>query len=456
MRMVDLIEKKKMAGVHDTAEIRFIVNGYTTGEIPDYQMAAWLMAVRFHSLNRAETVDLTLAMAESGRQLDLSGIDGVKVDKHSTGGVADTTTLIVIPLVAAAGVKVAKMSGRGLGFTGGTIDKLESIPGFRTNLSTEEFIDQIRRVGMAIISQTADIAPADGKIYALRDVTATVDSLPLIAASVMSKKIAAGADKILLDVKFGSGAFMKTLPEAIELAQVMVDIGSGVGRDTVAMLSSMEEPLGTGIGNSLEVTEAIEVLSGNGDGRLRDFCIEMAARMLVMANPQQELAASEAQMRQLLETGAGLTKLREFIEAQGGDGRVVTDLSLLGRAASSLPIKAKAAGFIGAMHSAELGRAAILLGAGREKKGDAVDLTAGIRIHKRCGDAVAVGDVLATLFFNPPIDPLKAGNIVTQSIEITAVPRPCALLIAGIVDAAGWHAFESETQRSNDNVSLPH
>ncbi len=456
MRMVDLIEKKKLAGVHDNAEIRFIVNGYTAGEIPDYQMAAWLMAVRFHSLSRAETVDLTLAMAESGRQLDLSKIDGVKIDKHSTGGVADTTTLIVIPLVAAAGVNVAKMSGRGLGFTGGTIDKLESIPGFRTSLSTEEFIDQIRRVGMAIISQTADIAPADGKIYALRDVTATVDSLPLIAASVMSKKIAAGADKILLDVKFGSGAFMKTLPEAIELAQVMVDIGTGIGRQTEAMLSSMEQPLGTEIGNSREVAEAIDVLSGGGDSRLRDFCLEMAARMIVMAKPELGIAAAEKQIRQLLVTGVGLAKLREFIEAQGGDGRVVADLSLLGRAAGSLPITAQATGFVGAMHSAELGRAAILLGAGREKKGDAVDLNAGIKIHKRCGDAVEVGEVLATLFFNPQIDPLQAGNIVAQSIEITAAPRPCALLIAGIVDAAGWHAYESEKQQSNDNVSLPH
>jgi pyrimidine-nucleoside phosphorylase len=419
-------------------------------------MAAWLMAVRFHSLSRAETVDLTLAMAESGRQLDLSKIDGVKIDKHSTGGVADTTTLIVIPLVAAAGVKVAKMSGRGLGFTGGTIDKLESIPGFRTSLTTAEFVDQISRVGMAIISQTADIAPADGKIYALRDVTATVDSLPLIAASVMSKKIAAGADKILLDVKFGSGAFMKTLPEAVELAQVMVDIGNGIGRETEAIISSMEQPLGTEIGNSREVAEAIEVLSGGGDSRLRDFCLEMAARMIVMAKPELEIAAVAANLRQLLATGVGLAKLREFIEAQGGDGRVVADLSLLGRAACSMPIAAQAAGFVGAMHSAELGRAAILLGAGREKKGDTVDLTAGIKINKRCGDAVKVGDVLATLFFNQQIDPLQAGNIVTQSIEIAAEPRPCALLIAGIVDAAGWHAFESEMQQSNDNISLPH
>ena len=271
MRMVDLIEKKKLAGVHDAAELRYIVDGYTAGAIPDYQMAAWLMAVRLRTLSREETVELTLAMAESGRQLDLSQIAGIKVDKHSTGGVADTTTLIVTPLVAAAGVKVAKMSGRGLGFTGGTIDKLESIPGFRTALTIDEFVGQVQRIGLAITSQTPDIAPADGKIYALRDVTATVDSLPLIAASVMSKKIAAGADKILLDVKYGSGAFMKTLTEAEELALLMVDIGDGVGRETLAMISSMEEPLGTGIGNSLEIAEAIEILSGGCDRRLCGF-----------------------------------------------------------------------------------------------------------------------------------------------------------------------------------------
>jgi pyrimidine-nucleoside phosphorylase len=441
MRMVDLIEKKKLADVHDTSEIRFIVNGYTAGEIPDYQMAAWLMAVRFHPLNRVETVDLTLAMAESGRQLDLSGIDGVKVDKHSTGGVADTTTLIVTPLVAAAGVKVAKMSGRGLGFTGGTIDKLESIPGFRTSMSSGEFIEQIRRVGMAIISQTPDIAPADGKIYALRDVTATVDSLPLIAASVMSKKIAAGADKILLDVKFGSGAFMKTLPEAIELAQVMVDIGTGTGRETVAMLSSMEEPLGTEIGNSREVAEAIEVLSGNGDSRLRDFCLAMAARMVVMAKPELGPVIAAEKIRQLLTHGAGLAKLREFIEAQGGDGRVVSAPELLGNAACALPVYAQVKGFIGAMDSAELGRAAILLGAGREKKGDAVDLTAGIKIHKRCGEAVDVGEVLATLHYNFHIDPAPASRLVLRSVQINESKPRSPQLIAGIVDLSGWQAF---------------
>ena len=346
MRMVDLIEKKKLAGVHDAAELRYIVDGYTAGAIPDYQMAAWLMAVRLRTLSREETVELTLAMAESGSQLDLSHIAGVKVDKHSTGGVADTTTLIVTPLVAAAGVKVAKMSGRGLGFTGGTIDKLESIPGFRTALTIDEFVGQVQRIGLAITSQTPDIAPADGKIYALRDVTATVDSLPLIAASVMSKKIAAGADKILLDVKYGSGAFMKTLTEAEELARVMVDIGAGVGRETLAMISSMEEPLGTGIGNSLEIAEAIEILSGGGDRRLCGFCVEMASQMLQLAQPDLSQQAAAEKIRQLLASGAALAKFREFVEAQGGDGRVVDDASLLGTAAHSLEIVSGNAGFV--------------------------------------------------------------------------------------------------------------
>ena len=433
MRMVDLIEKKKLAGVHDAAELRFIVEAYTAGAIPDYQMAAWLMAVRLRTLNKQETVELTLAMAESGRQLDLSQIAGIKVDKHSTGGVADTTTLIVTPLVAAAGAKVAKMSGRGLGFTGGTIDKLESIPGFRTALTTDEFIGQVQRIGLAITSQTPDIAPADGKIYALRDVTATVDSLPLIAASVMSKKIAAGADKILLDVKYGSGAFMKTLPEAEALARVMVDIGNDAGRETLAMISSMEEPLGTGIGNSLEIAEAIEVLSGRGDQRLCEFCIEMASQMLRMAQPDLSQPAATETIRQLLTSGAALAKFREFIEAQGGDGNVVTDPGLLGTAANCLEILSSQAGFVCSMQSAELGRGSILLGAGREKKGDPIDLHAGIKLHVRCGDAVAIGQRLATLYYDKGVDPRQAKTLVLNSIQLSKKPQPCPSLIAGII-----------------------
>jgi pyrimidine-nucleoside phosphorylase len=442
MRMVDLIERKKQAEAHSEAEIRYIVRGYTLGEIPDYQMAAWLMAVRFNSLCREETVTLTMAMAESGRQLDLSGVEGVKVDKHSTGGVADTTTLIVGPLVAAAGVKVAKMSGRGLGFTGGTIDKLESIPGFRTSLNAEQFVAQVKRTGLAIMGQSADIAPADGKIYALRDVTATVDSLPLIASSVMSKKIAAGADKILLDVKFGSGAFMKTLPDAAKLARDMVDIGNGIGRETVAMISSMEEPLGTCIGNSLEVAEAIEVLSGTGDKRLRDFCVAMAARMLLLAKPEMNLAMAMGEIRKLLDSGAGLAKFQQFVVAQGGDGRVTEDPGLLGTAAQSAVLFVPEAGYIHSINSAELGRASILLGAGRAKKGDPIDLTAGIKLHKRCGDSVEVGDALATLYFSDRVNPSKALGIVKDSIRFSPAPQVGVPLIAGMVDASGWREVD--------------
>lgn len=434
MRMVDLIEKKKLDGVHDAAELRYIVEGFTTGAIPDYQMAAWLMAVRLRRLNRDETVELTLAMAESGRQLDLSRIDGIKVDKHSTGGVADTTTLIVTPLAAAAGVKVAKMSGRGLGFTGGTIDKLESIPGFRTALTVDEFIGQVQQIGLAITSQTSDIAPADGKIYALRDVTATVDSLPLIAASVMSKKIASGADKILLDVKYGSGAFMKTLPEAQKLAREMVDIGVGVGRQTLAMISSMEEPLGTAIGNSLEIAETVEVLSGGGDSRLREFCIEMASQMLRLAEPTLSIKAAAEKMRQILTSGAGLEKFREFIAAQGGNAKIADDVRLLGSAAHHWEVLSAKSGFVSAMQSAELGRGAILLGAGRDRKDAPIDLHAGIKLHVRCGDAVATGQRLATLFYGKGIDPRQTQQIVLDSIRLSDGPCPRSVVIAGIVN----------------------
>lgn len=446
MRMVDLIEKKKLDGVHDTTELRFIVEGYTAGEIPDYQIAAWLMAVRLRSLNHDETVGLTLAMAESGRKLDLSHIGGVKVDKHSTGGVADTTTLIVTPLVAATGVKVAKMSGRGLGFTGGTIDKLESIPGFRTALTSDEFIGQVQRVGLAITSQTPDIAPADGKLYALRDVTATVDSLSLIAASVMSKKIAAGADKILLDVKYGSGAFMKTLPEAVELARVMVDIGDGVGRETVALISSMEEPLGTSIGNSLEIVEAIEILSGGGDRRLCEFCLEMATQMARLARPELTRQAAKNQIRQALDSGAGLAKFREFVEAQGGDGRIVDDVGLLGTATNSLEVLSGRAGFVCAMHSADLGKSSILLGAGREKKADSIDLNAGIKLHVRCGTAVKTGQRLATLYYGAGIDPLQAYALVLNSIQLSDAPQPCSAAIAGIVSKDNFSLSSCKNQ----------
>lgn len=443
MRMVDLIEKKKRGNQHDADEIRFIVEGYTADMIPDYQMSAWLMSVWFRGLSELETVWLALEMAASGVQLDLSGINGVTVDKHSTGGVADTTTLIVAPLVAAAGVKVAKMAGRGLGFTGGTIDKLESIPGFCTSLTDKEFVDQVNRVGIAIMGQTAQLAPADGKIYALRDATGIVDSLPLIAASVMSKKIAAGASKILLDVKYGGGAFMKELQSSIELAKVMVGIGTRAGKETVAYITSMEEPLGSGIGNSLEVSEAVEILSGQGDIRLRRFCITLAARMLVLAKMAPDQAIAEQKMHQVLDSGAGLDKFREFIVAQGGDGRVIQDLSLLGNASCLLEVFASKSGYVTAVDAAELGRAAILLGAGRSQKGDSIDLSAGVRLHCRCGDRLLAGQRLATLYYSQGRSPAEAESIVKRVIQIGDEPVHMPPLIAGVVDASGFTAYTS-------------
>jgi pyrimidine-nucleoside phosphorylase len=439
MRMIELIDKKKQGGCHEAGELRFIIQGCTTGEIPDYQLSAWLMAIWFQGLTTEETIALTLAMAESGVQLDLSTIDGVKVDKHSTGGVADTTTLIVTPLVAAAGVKIAKMSGRGLDFTGGTIDKLEAIPGLRTSLSAEEFIAQVQQVGMAIIGQTTDFAPADGRLYALRDVTATVDSIPLIAASIMSKKLAAGADKILLDVKYGSGAFMKTMAAAQELAKVMVDIGTGAGRETAAVVSSMEEPLGTVIGNSLEIMEAIEVLSGGGDKRLSDFGVILAAKMLQMAQPTLDVPTATTIIQRLLLSGAGLMKFKQFVAAQGGDNRIVADPALLGTALYSREVRSVRSGYIVRMDSAGLGRAAVLLGDGRAKKGDSIDLTAGIRLHRRCGETVLADELLATLFFSTKVESQNAVKLVSDSIQISEAPPPAEKLIAGIVDKNGWH-----------------
>lgn len=443
MRMVDLIEKKKNAAEHSPAEIDFIITQYASGAIPDYQMAAWLMAVRFQSLSQAETLQLTLAMVNSGIKMDLSEIDGIKVDKHSTGGVADTTTLIVLPLVAACGLRVAKMSGRGLGFTGGTIDKLESIPGFCTTLSPRQFVDQVRRIGLAVISQSPQIAPADGKMYALRDVTATVDSLPLIASSVMSKKIAAGADKILLDVKFGGGAFMKTLDEAKELASVMVDIGNRSGRETVAVLSRMEEPLGCAIGNSLEVAEAIEILSGRGDCRLRDFCMELAQQMLLLSMASMSEPEAKRHILKAIESGAGLKKLAELVESQGGDIRVIDDQALLGQSEQVTEVMATQDGYVQTMDAALLGKASLLLGAGRARKEDSIDLRAGIRIYCHCGDPVKKGQRIASLHHARNIDPGPIRQMVFQAIRTgtdSVVKQP---VIAGFVNRSGCQEFFS-------------
>lgn len=411
MRTVDIIQKKRDGMELSSEEIAHLVRGYTQGEIPDYQMSAWAMAVFFKGMTARETADLTLEMAKSGEQMDLSSIHGTKVDKHSTGGVGDTVTLVLAPLVAAAGVTVAKMSGRGLGHTGGTIDKLESIAGFTVELTRERFIDQVNRHGIAVIGQSGNITPADKKLYGLRDVTATVDSIPLIASSVMSKKIASGADAIVLDVKTGNGAFMKTLDDSIRLAQAMVDIGTQVGRETVAVITDMEEPLGTAIGNALEVRAAIETLQGKGAKDLEAICMELGAHMLMLGKQAQTYDEARAKLRQALESGAALAKFKEFVEAQGGEGEVAERPELLPKAKQVIPVLAEKEGFVERIIAEEIGLAAMSLGAGRETKESAIDLSVGIILHKQTGDRVKQGDVLAEL---------HAGNTEPSQLQLIA------------------------------------
>ncbi|WP_400163858.1 pyrimidine-nucleoside phosphorylase [Brevibacillus sp. TJ4] len=400
MRMVDLIAKKRDGGELSTAEIQFLVNGYTDGSIPDYQMSAWAMAVFFRGMTARETADLTMAMAGSGEQLDLSGLPGVKVDKHSTGGVGDKTTLVVAPLVAAAGIPVAKMSGRGLGYSGGTIDKLESFQGFQVERSREQFMQQVRELGVAVIGQSGNLTPADKKLYALRDVTATVEAIPLIASSIMSKKIAAGADAILLDVKVGKGAFMKNLEEAERLARAMVDIGKQVGRKTVAVISDMNQPLGFAVGNSLEVQEAIHTLAGKGPADLTRLVLEIGARMLVLGELVPDVEAGRARLEELIASGKAVDKLAAMVEAQGGDRQAVYDPGRLPQARLSHPLTASTAGFLSEIDAEAVGRASVVLGAGRMTKEMPIDLAVGIVLHKKQGDAVQAGETVATLYAN--------------------------------------------------------
>lgn len=397
MRMTDCIIKKRNGQELSDEEIRFVVEGYTAGIIPDYQMAALLMAGFLNGFDEAETAQLTQCMARSGEQLDLSSIPGIKVDKHSTGGVGDKTTLIVGPMAAACGVPVAKMSGRGLGHTGGTADKLESIPGYRIGLSTEEFVKQVREIGIALVGQTGNLAPADKRIYALRDVTGTVESIPLIAASIMSKKIAAGADAILLDVKVGSGAFMKTEADAKKLAETMKAIGERAGRKTAAVLTDMEMPLGRTIGNALETAEAVDVLRGRGEARLTALCIELTAQMLVLAD-KGELSDCRRMAQQSIADGSAFRKLCEVVCAQGGDVRCIEHPERLARSPICTAYRAKASGFISRIDTQKCGMAACVLGAGRERKEDAIDYGAGIVLHKNYSDAVSSGDVIAQLY----------------------------------------------------------
>ncbi|WP_429840984.1 pyrimidine-nucleoside phosphorylase [Brevibacillus sp. FIR094] len=400
MRMVDMIAKKRDGGELTTEEIQFLVTGYTDGSIPDYQMSAWAMAVFFRGMTARETGDLTLAMAGSGEQLDLSSLQGIKVDKHSTGGVGDKTTLVVAPLVAAAGIPVAKMSGRGLGYSGGTIDKLESFAGFEVERTREQFLQQVRDIGVSVIGQSGNLTPADKKLYALRDVTATVEAVPLIASSIMSKKIAAGADAILLDVKVGKGAFMKSIEEAETLANAMVAIGSQVGRKTVAVISDMNQPLGFAVGNALEVKEAVETLAGKGPRDLTELVLAIGSRMLVMGGLVTDVEEGRKKLEDLMASGKAVDKLAEMVEAQGGNKQDVYDLSRLSQAKIIHTVTADQDGFVSAIDAEAIGHASVVLGAGRLTKEMPIDLAVGLVLHKKRGDQVKAGEVLVTIHAN--------------------------------------------------------
>ena len=433
MRMYDVILKKRQGIELTDSELQWLIHGYVAGDIPDYQMSAFLMAVIFKGMTPKELGAFTMAMAHSGDMVDLSAIKGIKVDKHSTGGVGDKTTLVIASLVAACGGVVAKMSGRGLGHTGGTIDKMESIPGLRTELSEEEFRNQVNNIGVAVIGQSSNIAPADKKIYALRDVTATVDSIPLIASSIMSKKLASGADAILLDVKVGSGAFMKTIDDARLLAQAMVDIGNANGRIVKAVITDMDRPLGQAIGNALEIAEVIQTLKGSGPQDLTHECLVMATHLLVMSE-KGDYDNCYSMVQTALQNGAGLAKLRELIVAQGGKGQVVDNTSLLGSARFTYDIRASKAGYIAHMNTEDCGIASVMLGAGRIVKDGPIDMTAGIVMHKKTGDAVVAGDVLATLYANDESLFEGAEKAYVQALTIGTEASTIGETILGFVE----------------------
>jgi pyrimidine-nucleoside phosphorylase len=408
MRAVDVISKKRDGGELTKEEIEFFIAGFTRSEIPDYQAAAWAMAVLLKGMTPRESTDLTMAIVASGEQLDLNGVIPLAVDKHSTGGVGDKTTLVVEPIVAASGVPVGKMSGHGLGFSGGTLDKMESFPGFRTDLSIDEFKRQLSDVGLVLTGQTADLAPADGKLYALRDVSGTVPSIPLIASSVMSKKIAAGAQAMVLDVKVGVGAFMKTLDQAEELAKLMVDIGDRVDLRVVALIADMNQPLGNAVGNTLEVREAIDTLNGKGPPDFVQHCLEVAGHMLRLAGKSEDLKAAKEVALATLSDGTALSKFRELVVAQGGNGKFVDEPERLPEAMHSKTVPAFSSGYVTAIDAAEIGRTAVGLGGGRAMKGDAIDHAVGLVVHRKVGDELAEGDALFTVHANREDDLAQA------------------------------------------------
>ncbi|PDM41166.1 MULTISPECIES: pyrimidine-nucleoside phosphorylase [unclassified Geobacillus] len=421
MRMVDLIAKKRDGYALTKEEIEFIIRGYTNGDIPDYQMSAFAMAVFFRGMTEEETAALTMAMVHSGDVIDLSKIEGIKVDKHSTGGVGDTTTLVLGPLVASVGVPVAKMSGRGLGHTGGTIDKLESVPGFHVEIDNNQFIELVNKNKIAIIGQTGNLTPADKKLYALRDVTATVNSIPLIASSIMSKKIAAGADAIVLDVKTGAGAFMKDLEGAKQLAKAMVEIGKRVGRKTMAVISDMSQPLGYAVGNALEVKEAIDTLKGKGPEDLQELCLTLGSYMVYLAEKASSLEEARALLETSIQEGKALETFKVFLKAQGGDASVVDDPSKLPQAKYQWELEAPEDGYVAEIIADEVGTAAMLLGAGRATKESAIDLSVGLALRKKVGDPVKKGESLVTIYSNTEnIEEVK--QKLAKSIRISQIP----------------------------------
>ncbi|WP_110111216.1 pyrimidine-nucleoside phosphorylase [Bacillus sp. CGMCC 1.16541] len=433
MRMVDLIQKKRDGQELSTEEIQMIIQGFTDGSIPDYQMSAFAMATYFKGMSEQERADLTMAMVESGDVIDLSEIEGIKVDKHSTGGVGDTTTLVLAPLVAAVGVPVAKMSGRGLGHTGGTIDKLEAVPGFHVEIDKQQFIDLVNKNKVAVIGQTGNLTPADKKLYALRDVTATVNSIPLIASSIMSKKIAAGADAIVLDVKTGAGAFMKDLDDAKELAQAMVNIGNNVGRQTMAVISDMSQPLGFAIGNALEIQEAIDTLKGEGPKDLEELCLVLGSYMVYLAKKANSLEQARQMLEEVIQNGKALEALKVFLSAQGGDGSVVDDPSQLPQAKHIVELEAKEDGYVSEIIADSIGTAAMLLGAGRATKESEIDLAVGLMLRKKIGDEVKVGESLVTIYSNQEnIDEVK--EKIYNSIKVTKDKVEAPPLVYGTVE----------------------
>ncbi len=433
MRMVDLICRKRDGFEHTLEELSFLVKGITDGSIPDYQLAAWCMAVYFQGMTPREARDLALKMASSGERMDLSSIPGVKIDKHSTGGVGDKTSLVVAPLVAAAGVPVCKMSGRGLGHTGGTVDKLESIPGFRSELPISELFNQVRTMGIGMVGQTGNLVPADKQLYALRDVTGTVESIPLIATSIMSKKLAGGADGFVLDVKVGNGAFLKTQTEAEKLAELMVAIGKNAGRRTVAVLSTMEQPLGRAIGNALEVKEAIDTLKGEGPRDLEELALALGVQMLILAGIVDNEETARLKLEEVLASGRALRCFEGWVKAQGGNPLITEEPTLLPKASIVCSVKCNLRGYVSAWDTEALGLAAMRLGAGRERKGDPIDHSVGLMIEKKIGDRMEPGEEIAQVYARSEQEATSAEQDVLAAIRISSLPVTPAPLILGYI-----------------------